>query len=74
MKPSIRNYNVKIIPNYCIKNAERFLSILIQFVNNIVNDVDQDNFMLARTLDILEFRCVYPTVQMATGEINPLVQ
>jgi len=44
------------------------------FVNNIINDVDQDNFMLARTLDILEFRCVYPTVQMATGEINPLVQ
>ena len=30
--------------------------------------------MLARTLDILEFRCVYPTVQMTTGEINPLVQ
>jgi len=44
------------------------------FVNNIVNDVDADNFMLARTLDILEFRCVYPTVQMTTGEINPLVQ
>lgn len=44
------------------------------FVNNIVNDVDQDNFMLARTLDILEFRCVYPTIQMATGAINPLVQ
>lgn len=46
----------------------------VQFVNNIVNDVDADNFMLARTLDILEFRCVYPTVQMTTGEINPLVQ
>ena len=50
------------------------LNAFFQFVNNIVNDVDADNFMLARTLDILEFRCVYPTVQMTTGEINPLVQ
>ena len=30
--------------------------------------------MVSRSLDILEFECVYPTIQMTTGEINPLVQ
>ena len=45
------------------------------FVNHIVNDVDAGGFsMVNRTLDILEFRCQYPTVQWETGEINPLVQ
>lgn len=42
------------------------------FKNNIIND--DDSFMISRSLDILEFTCLYPTIQMTTGEINPLVQ
>jgi hypothetical protein len=45
------------------------------FKNNIINDeADTNMIMVSRSLDILEFECVYPTIQMTTGEINPLVQ
>ena len=48
---------------------------LFQFKNNIINDeADTNMIMVSRSLDILEFECVYPTIQMTTGEINPLVQ
>lgn len=45
------------------------------FKNHIVNDEVGDGFSIVnRTLDLVEFKCSYPTVQMTTGEINPLIQ
>merc|ERR1712110_763290 len=46
-----------------------------KFINHIVNDEVGDGFSIVnRTLDLVEFTCSYPTVQMTTGEINPLIQ
>ncbi|CAG5100053.1 Oidioi.mRNA.OKI2018_I69.XSR.g16819.t1.cds [Oikopleura dioica] len=45
-----------------------------KFKNHVYN---QDGNVLDaadRALDLVEFECVYPNVQMTTGEMNPLVQ
>merc|ERR1711990_1085862 len=46
-----------------------------KFVNHIVNDEVGDGFSIVnRTLDLVQFTCNSPTVQMTPGEINPLIQ
>lgn len=54
--------------------SKREVVTAYEFINHIVNDDLNAAAWVKRSLDLVEFKCVYPTIQMTTGKINPLVQ